>query len=151
MGAKTVISAKAPRVVLDTNTLISALLFSQGKLTRLRKDWQARRIVPLVNRDTTRELLRILNYPKFDLTRTEQNALLEDFLPWAETVAAVAVPKTLPTLRDPNDVMFLALAVTAHAEYLVSGDKDLLVVRNQVEPLKIMTPAEFLKVPGAER
>jgi predicted nucleic acid-binding protein len=40
--------------------------------------------------------------------------------------------------------MFLTLATTAHAEVLVSGDNDLLSVRNQVGTLRIMTPAAFL-------
>lgn len=143
MGAKDEIGSEPLRVVLDTNTLTSALLFSQGRLVRLRKTWQAQRIVPLVNRDTIRELLRVLNYPKFKLSHMEQEALLEDFLPWAETVAPVVAPKNLPALRDPDDVMFLALAITAQADVLISGDKDLLTVQNQVEPLKIMTPAAF--------
>lgn len=148
MGAKSGVKAPPLRVVLDTNTLISALLFSQGRLVRLRQAWQARRIIPLINRDTTRELLRVLNYPKFKLTRMEQEALLEDFLPWAETVASAATPRNLPTLRDPDDIMFLALAITAQADILISGDKDLLAVQNQVEPVKILTPAAFLASEG---
>ena len=144
MGPQGTLSPSPPRVVLDTHTLISALLFPQGRLVWLRDAWHAQHIIPLVSRDTTRELIRVLNYPKFKLKRAEQEVLLGDFLPWAETVTPLPIPKNLPSLHDPDDVMFLTLAITAHAEVLVSGDNDLLSVRNRVGTLLIMTPAAFL-------
>jgi predicted nucleic acid-binding protein len=50
-------------VVIDTNLVLSALVFAQGRLTPLRQAWQAQRILPLVSRATTAEL----TYPKFKL------------------------------------------------------------------------------------
>jgi len=74
------------RLVLDTNVLVSALLFQNGHLAWLRRSWQSRRISPLLCRTTTDELLRVLAYPKFRLDRNEITALLGDLLPYAETV-----------------------------------------------------------------
>ena len=59
------------RLVLDTNVLLSALLFSTGSFSWLRRAWQSEAILPLASRDTTAELIRVLRYPKFRLTREE--------------------------------------------------------------------------------
>ena len=110
---------KPTRVVLDTNCLISALLFSNGEVSWLRDAWQSERFTPLANRDTVKELIRVLAYPKFKLNKDEQVILLADFLPYAEIVQIAEISSGLPTLRDPDDVMFITLAVTAKAEALV--------------------------------
>ena len=57
------------RLVLDTNVLVSALQFLSGTVSWLRDAWQAQAVVPLASRDTTAELIRVLSYPKFQLTR----------------------------------------------------------------------------------
>ena len=73
------------RVVLDTNVLVSALLFSTGRLAWLREAWQQGAVVPLLGRETAEELLRVLRYPKFRLSRQEREELLADLLPYCET------------------------------------------------------------------
>lgn len=133
----------APRVVLDTNCLISALLFSTGRLAWLREGWQAGRFIPLVGRDTASELIRVLAYPKFRLDAREQETLLADFLPFAETVIIEQPPENLPEPTDSDDRMFLALAVAAHADALVSGDAALLAMKGRVGRVNVLTPSEF--------
>ena len=138
-----------PRVVLDTNVLLSALLFHQGSLIWLRHAWQAGAIRPLASRDTAQELIRVLAYPKFKLTDADREELLGDYLPWCETVS---VPKTtqvttpittqIPACRDPFDRPFLALAVAAKADALITGDKDLLELAGEFK-VPILTPAAF--------
>ena len=76
----------APRVVLDTNCLISALIFSRGRFAWLRSAWRAHRSSPLGSRDTVTGLLRVLSDPKFELGRDGQESLLAEFLPYVETV-----------------------------------------------------------------
>ncbi|MFU2486447.1 putative toxin-antitoxin system toxin component, PIN family [Thauera sp. WH-1] len=131
-----------PRVVLDTNCLVSALIFSRGRFAWLREAWQGGRSVPLASRDTVGELLRVLNYPKFKLARDEQEALLAEFLPHVETVGIETPPDGLPDIRDPDDRIFLALALAADADALVSGDGDLHAVKPDF-PTPILTVAEF--------
>jgi len=75
---------KATRVVLDTNCLVSALLFKRGRLTALRRAWQNGLFRPLVCRETAAELIRVLAYPKFRLSKADLEALLAEFLPFAE-------------------------------------------------------------------
>jgi len=131
-----------PRVVIDTNCLVSALVFSRGRFAWLCEAWQSGRCVPLVSRDTVCELLRVLNYPKFELGRDEQEALLAEFLPYVETVRIETPPHGLPDVRDADDLIFLALAAIAEADALVSGDGDLYAVKTEF-PIPIMTVAEF--------
>ena len=130
-----------PRLVLDTNVLLSALLFHAGSLSWLRIAWQSKTIRPLASRDTTEELIRVLSYPKFLLTAGEREDLLGDYLPWCE---AVTVPKRIkvPDCRDPLDRPFLELALAAKANALVTGDKDLLVLAD-VFAVPILMPATF--------
>lgn len=130
------------RVVLDTNCLVSALIFSRGRLAWLRQAWQAKRFIPLASRDTVSELLRVLAYPKFKLSHDEQAALLAEFLPFVETVKVDAMPEGLPEIRDAVDVIYLVLATVAQADALVSGDGDIQAVREQFQT-PIMTVAEF--------
>lgn len=131
-----------PRVVLDTNCLVSALIFSRGRFTWLREAWQAKRFSALASHDTVSELLRALAYPKFTLTRDEQETLLADFLPYVETVKIDQTPEGLPGIRDADDIIFLVLAAVAQADALVSGDGDIQAVRDQFH-IPILTVAEF--------
>ncbi len=130
-----------PRVVFDTNVLLSALLFHAGSLSWLRIAWQSKTIRPLAGRDTTEELIRVLSYPKFRLTADEREDLLGDYLPWCETVTLPKRTK-VPDCRDPFDRPFLELALAAKADALVTGDKDLLVLANAFA-VPILTPAAF--------
>ncbi len=129
------------RVVLDTNCLVSALLFG-GRLVWLRAAWQTGRIVPLLSRATTQELLRVLDYPKFALTTEEREDVLADLLPFAETIAVPAPPPPTPAPRDPSDRPFLALALAARADALVSGDADLRSLAGRFA-VAILSPAEL--------
>lgn len=60
------------RVVLDTNIVISGLLFGgvPGKITGL---WKKNQILPLVSKEIAREYLKVLSYPKFNLNSTFPN------------------------------------------------------------------------------
>ena len=132
---------KPPRIVLDTNVLLSAMLFHAGVLSWLRLAWQSEAIHPLASHDTTTELIRVLSYPKFKLTSDEREDLLGDYLPWCETVTVPNKIK-LPDCRDPFDRAFLALALTAKADALITGGKDLLVL-SHLFAAPILTPAVF--------
>jgi uncharacterized protein len=135
--------SRAPRVVLDTNLVLSALVFTQGRLTALRHAWQSARCRPLVCQTTAAELLRVLAYPKFKLTADEQQELLADYLPYCTTVPMPAKPPKTPACRDPHDVPFLQLAVAGKADYLVTGDQDLLSLAAKF-PCPIVTAEQLL-------
>jgi predicted nucleic acid-binding protein len=92
--------------VLDTNVVLSALVFGGGEAGKLRRGWQAGAFVPLVSAVTVQELLRVLAYPKFALTRADQDELLADYLPYAQTVRMPQPLPLVPECRDPLDIPF---------------------------------------------
>lgn len=131
-------------MVLDTNLVLSALVFSHGRPGPLRRAWQAGLCTPLVSAVTAAELLRVLQFPKFKLTPSEREELLSDYLPFCR---AVSIPARLPRIaqcRDPFDQPFLELATVGRADFLVSGDRGLLAMApNFKRP--IVTVAAFLE------
>lgn len=137
----------AARVVLDTNVVVSALLFGQGRLVALRNAWHSEICRPLVSQETLAELVRTLNYPKFKLSADEQRELLSDYLPYCTTVRMPAKPPKTPACRDPLDVPFLQLAVVGKAAYLITGDRDLLALTKS-RSCSIITADQWLRSIG---
>ena len=133
-----------PRVVIDTNILISALVFS-GNISKLRFAWQSGSFTPLVSKVTTTELIRVLAYPKFKLMPTEREDLLSDYLLFCESVVVPDILPATPECRDPFDVPFLGLALVGEADYLVTGDRDLLVLKDDFS-CQIVAADDFLKI-----
>ncbi len=140
-------AAKA-RVVFDTNVVLSALLFTRGRLSWLVRHWQARDCEPLVSHETAAELTRILAYPKFQLTAEEQLEALASYIPFCE---AVEVAKSCSVLcRDATDQALLDLAHSGRADILVTGDRDLLALTGQTA-FVIETPDVYRqRISGSE-
>jgi len=132
------------RVVLDTGVVVSALLFPKGRVAWLRERWESGALRALVTRATVDELIRVLAYPKFRLTRDEIDAVLAAYVPFTESVVlrSFGADRGLPRCDDPADQEFLRLAAGGGAEALVTGDDDLLRLRDKT-PFRILTPAEL--------
>ena len=93
------------RAVLDTNVVVSALLFS-GPPSQLVPAWQSGRLQPVLSAPILDEYIRVLAYPKFKLTSAEIRGLIEEaLLPFIETVRTS--PSVIPKLRDPDDAKFI--------------------------------------------
>ena len=139
MGSRGLVAPN--RVVLDTNIIVSTLIYLVGSLGWLRGAWQTNRILPLRSLETSAELTRIVSYARFGLTQDRQHSLVEEYLPWAEVVQ---VPDGLnvPQSRDPNEQPFLLLAIAGNADALVTGDNDLLVLAGGFS-VPIITPREL--------
>ena len=131
------------RVVLDTNTVLSALLFPRGRLSWVRDLWTAGRILPLVCSATARELIAALAYPKFKLGESEIQTLLAAYLPFTEAIdISDDTVADVPLCSDPDDQKFVRLAAIGRADVLVSGDRALLKLANRV-PFAIESAADF--------
>lgn len=137
-------------VVIDTNLVLSALVFAQGHVTPLRQAWQKERIQPLVSRVTAAELIRVLAYPKFKLTPEEQQELLTDYLPCCKTIKIPEPPPRTPPCRDAFDVPFLQLALAGKAKALITGDKDLLDLAGGFA-CPILSAEQFIETLGIRR
>lgn len=133
------------RVVLDTNVLVSGLAFAGGAPGRLVCAWRNGAITLVVSDFVLSELSRVL--PRMS-SRTGMSAVdLRDFLDSLRTASVIIEPDAASLaqasasgLRDPNDVPVLAIALAARADWLVTGDKDLLVLAGH---FPILTPADF--------
>ena len=134
---------KVRRVVLDTNVLVSALLFT-GKLSKIVDLWRQGKVIPLISRETFEELRAVLGYPKFSLAPDEIQSIIEnEILPFFEVVEIKG--KVRGVCRDPGDDKFIACAVSASADFLVSGDKDLTDLK-RYKTVKIIRVSEFLSM-----
>ncbi len=134
---------KIMRVVLDTNVLISALLF-KGEMSRIVGLWQKGKIVPLLSRETFNELRTVLEYPKFSLSRSEIRSLIEhEILPFFEVVNVSKHVKG--ACRDPGDDKFISCAISANADYIVTGDKDLSDLK-KYRSIRIIHAPDFMKI-----
>ncbi|MFC1840251.1 putative toxin-antitoxin system toxin component, PIN family [Thermodesulfobacteriota bacterium] len=133
-------SRKINRVVIDTNVLVSGMLFN-GVPGRLISLWKKKHIIPLCSKDIIDEYLRVLAYPKFKLTDNEIEYLLTaEILPWFEPIN---VPEGKPFIReDPPDDIFIWCAVKGKANYIISGDNHLLKMKNS--PVPVLSVSDFL-------
>lgn len=138
--------ARILQVVLDTNVLISAALSGQGAPAQLlRRVLQDHRLV--FSQPTFDELHTRLYRPKFDryLTLELRQRLLHDFNACAQWVELAPHPSYC---RDPDDDKFIATALQSQADWLVSGDKDLLDAA-PLPGLRVLTPAQALELLSA--
>lgn len=129
-------------VVIDTNVLLSALLF-RGPVSEMHLLWKQRRIVPLANKAIMREYARVFTYDKFKLS-AEDIALVfdEEIFPYFQIIRSSS--KAIPYLPgDPDDIPFLHVACDGKSQFLVSGDAHLLELNGKY-PFPIVTPADFL-------
>lgn len=135
---------RVERFVIDTNVLISAALLGGS----VPAQWlnHVLRHGRLVFSDATyAELETRLWRPKFDryVSTEGRKSLLRDLQATAEWVAGDTAPDD-PLCRDPDDQQFITAAIAARAAALVSGDQDLLVLK-QVGTVPVCTPAQALK------
>ena len=134
---------KRLRVVLDTNVIVSAMLFT-GKASYLVDKWKSGSIILLATKEIIREYLRVLAYPKFGLNQIEIETLLnQEILPYIETIKTKGVSPALS--RDPDDDKFLACAAAGKADFIVSGDDDLLTLQ-RIGKCPIIAVDEFMKI-----
>jgi uncharacterized protein len=117
------------KIVFDTNVVISATLFRSGVLSPLRAAWQTGKIVSIISKETSAELLRVLAYKKFKLAEADIARVLGLYLPHAQTHEIdhnSHKMRFVPICRDKRDQVFLELAQSSQADLLVTGDEDLL-------------------------
>jgi uncharacterized protein len=129
------------RIVLDTNILVSAAL-KRNSMPGMAAHVVERRGVLLQSLVTERQLFEVLARPYFDaLIDPETRAWLKQLLTAAEPIT---ITERIAACRDPTDDKFLELAVSGHADLIVSGDRDLLVL-NPFRGIPILAPAAFVQ------
>ena len=129
------------RFVFDTNVVVSALLLADS-IPRQAFDKALSHGTILISVPVILELAEVLSRKKLNkyLLEDERMRFLVGLLKEAELVDAT---ETITICRDPQDNKFLDLAVSGNADYIVSGDMDLLVL-HPFRNIQILTPKEFL-------
>jgi putative PIN family toxin of toxin-antitoxin system len=138
-------AASAVKAVADTNVLVSGLLWSGPPASLL--DRGALRLIGLVTSDEIlAELEDVLSRPHLVGRLRLRGQMVAGVMQTYRAVAQIVepAPVELPAgLRDPNDLHVLRCAVGANVDAIITGDKDLLVLKEFVN-IAIVTPRQFL-------
>lgn len=129
------------RLVIDTNVFISVFLL-HGRSSALVPLLLSRKTVLLVNGEILKEYFEVAIRPKFGHTPGRIRELFGALRPHVLVVKPVA--KTTVHLRDPKDLRFIDCAIAGDADFIVSGDKDLLVIR-RVGEIPVISMAELIE------
>jgi putative PIN family toxin of toxin-antitoxin system len=129
------------RFVFDTNVIVSATLLA-GSVPRQAFDKALDKGTNLISVPVLLELAEVLGREKLNkyLLEEERMRFLVALLKESELVE---VTETITDCRDARDNKFLELAVSGKADYIISGDADLLVL-NPFRGIQISTPRDFL-------
>ena len=133
------------KVFLDTNVLASAVATRGLCADVLREVFASHDL--FISEQVLNELGRVLKL-KFDVRQD----LIDDFIWLLQQDSVLAQPSQVPKvkLQDKEDLTILGAAITAGAEVLITGDKELLDL-GRVENLKILSPRQFWEKLKARR
>jgi uncharacterized protein len=135
------------RVVLDTNVVVSGVIKEEGASGKiLRLFLQERKFISVTSLEILaeiREVLRREKIRKYHRWTDEQVDIFVAFL-YAQSVVTEGELTVSIVSKDPEDNKFLACVQEGKADYLVTGDDDLLAITH--EGTLIVPPAAFLSV-----
>lgn len=134
-----------PRVVLDTNILVSSTIVQHGFPARILALAVARRIKLVASPYLLSEYLAVMRRPHIAKKYPHLGArpdLIQRFL---QANAILVSPRSIPKViaADPKDDAILACAVEGHARYIITGDEHLLKL-GRYRRIRILTPRDFV-------
>jgi putative PIN family toxin of toxin-antitoxin system len=137
----------AVRAVIDNNILVSGLLVAEGPPRQVLDAWPDGRFTLVTSPHQLEEVTHVLAYlrvaERIQLEPAELAAILSGLM-----TLAVVTPGQLQrpgVTRDPKDDAIVACAEEGDAEYIVSGDHDLLA-RVEHQGIQTVTPRRFLEI-----
>src|SRR6266568_7535504 len=133
------------RVVLDTNVVVSSFLSPTGAPSRIFDHWQQETFDVVVSEPILQEYEHVLLYEhiqtRHHMTPLQIRKVIDEFRRFALLVTPT---KTVHIVsQDPEDNKFIECAIAGSALFIVSGDTDLLIVR-EYQGIHIFNPGDFL-------
>jgi putative PIN family toxin of toxin-antitoxin system len=130
------------QVVLDANVIVSGIICTKGAPAQVLASWQGERFDLVTSADILAELERVLHYPKL---RERYRLPDEEIGPFLRLLRrhTVHIEGEARLSIDPTDNRHLECAVAGKAQYIVSGDRHLLELK-EYRGIQILTPREFL-------
>ncbi|MDI6768477.1 MAG: putative toxin-antitoxin system toxin component, PIN family [Anaerolineales bacterium] len=134
------------RVVIDANVLISCLICPEGRTGRIRDLMREGRFTVLYSREPLAEFINVISRPhlieKYRVQEQDIHAFRSLILMRGKRIE---IKTRVNVCRDPKDNVYLSLALDGHADYIVSGDGDLLSL-SPFRGIAIIKPAKFLDI-----
>lgn len=134
------------KIIFDTNVYFSAIGWDGQLLDIVNSCFESQEFVIFISKEIYEEIeLKLKSKRFFELTKNkvDVNFVRNTFEAIVEGCQVVNPEIKVDTCRDPKDNKFLELAKTVQADYLITGDKDLLVLKEFGET-SILKPSEFL-------
>jgi putative PIN family toxin of toxin-antitoxin system len=138
------------RVVLDTNIWISSLLLPKSIPGRIITAWQHAMFDVVISTPILEELRKVLEYPKIKKRLSIPPNEIDEYLTFIRFFAQIIELKSdiighyVNEIRDISDVSILATLIESKADYLVTGDQDLLILNKHYPVITPSSFAEFL-------
>lgn len=137
---------KPPRLVVDTNIIVSGLITSGTPPAKILDAVHNKKIILLISDEVVSEYLRVLEYPHIrkykkitDETISHLTALFINETERVEILISIAASP------DPDDDKFLSLAVEGQADFIITGDKADLLSLKEISGIKIITARQAVE------
>lgn len=133
------------RVVLDTNIIVSAFLVAVGAPARIVAAWRSGRFDLIVSPALLSEYEQSLNYPRVQRRHRFTSERIAQEIAGFREFGILVEPQEVPAVIavDPDDDQILACALAGQADYIVTGDPDLLQLR-EYHGIRVLTPVAFV-------
>lgn len=135
------------KVVLDANVYVSSLISPLGNLKKIVEYWGEGHLEVLLSVPIIAEIGRVLRYPRIARRHKQDERNIQRFLKLLSSQATVTHPTIIvdAVKEDETDNRYLECAIAGEAEYIVSGDKHLLALR-EFQGIVILPPTAFIKL-----
>jgi putative PIN family toxin of toxin-antitoxin system len=134
------------RIVLDTNVYVSGTILSRGTPFEILEAWRRHEYILVTSEAIIREIERVLRYPRirdrYAITEKDIARLTASLR--ADALVVPGIYEVSGISPDPDDDKFLACALEAQANCIITGDLDLLVL-DSYQGISVIKPHEFLQ------
>lgn len=137
------------RTVLDTNVIVSGTIGNSGSPFIILEAWRKGRFILITSQTLIDEVERVFRYPriqkKYHITEKQVTNVIKNLINYS-----ISTPRNIKLsviTKDPPDNEVLIAALEGEADYIVTGDADLLELKSY-KGIKIVLPSEFVELLG---